>query len=164
MDDGNTKVILEHVRDLIIHIRRVQDNAFELATLLIDNGEHEFARVLLSKVSVHDASKWHGIEWDCLHCGSNVEWEVLSKAIEQHQKINDHHPEYWGGFQNMPEICIAEMVCDWLARSQEFATDLREWIKKTAAVKYEFKKHRAQAKKVKRFVDLLLPVKFVIQK
>ena len=28
----------------------------------------------------------------------------------------------------MPEISVAEMVCDWYARAQEFGTGLRDWI------------------------------------
>lgn len=150
----------DQIDDLAGHIRRVQDNARTLATGLIDQGRSEFARVLLAKASVHDASKWHGIEWQYLHKGPDVDPAGLRAAIEQHQKTNDHHPEYWGGFENMPEICIAEMVCDWLARSQEFATDLREWVKKTAAERYGFHKVPQQAARVDQFIALLLPAKF----
>ncbi len=150
----------EHIDDLAGHIRRVQENARSLASVLIGDGRSEFARVLLAKASVHDASKWHGIEWQFLHQGPDVDPVGLRAAIEQHQKTNDHHPEYWGGFENMPEICIAEMVCDWLARSQEFATDMRDWVKRVAAEKHSFHKSPAQAAKVWAFIEMLLPVKF----
>lgn len=150
----------EHIADLASHIRRVQDNAMTLATALIERGRSEFARVLLAKASVHDASKWHGIEWQYLHRGPDVDSAGLQAAIDQHQKTNDHHPEYWGGFENMPEICIAEMVCDWLARSQEFATGLREWVQKVAAERYDFHGCRENADLVWEFIEMLLPVKF----
>jgi hypothetical protein len=152
--------MIEHVEDLTTHIRRVQDNAMELAKALLKKGQHEFARVLLAKASIHDASKWHGIEWEYLHLGPDVDKDGLKAAITQHQKTNDHHPEYWGGVRNMPRICIAEMVCDWLARSQEFATDLRDWIRTQAVDRYNLDDAVQQTLWIHEFINMLLPAKF----
>src|SRR5450755_1045681 len=82
---------------------------------------------------VHDASKFHGIEWEYLHKTGEVPADRLQLAVEHHRRTNEHHPEYWGGIDNMPEIFVAEMVCDWYARSQEFGTDLRVWIRGQAS-------------------------------
>lgn len=150
----------EHVEDLIGHVRRVQSNAMDLARHFMRNGRAEFARVLLAKVHLHDASKWGGIEWDWMHRGPDAAGKQLELAISQHQKTNDHHPEYWGGLKNMPEICVAEMVCDWLARSQEFATDLRVYIRTQAAERFDFAWAVAQAEWIWKFVGILLPEKF----
>jgi hypothetical protein len=44
-------------------------------------------RLLIARVFVHDATKF--------------------------RETNQHHPEYWGGLHRMPDIAVAEMVCDW---------------------------------------------------
>lgn len=150
----------EHVDDLLAHIGRVQQNVKLLASRMADGGHQEFARVLLANASVHDASKWHGIEWEYMHAGPDVDKALLKKAIEQHQKTNMHHPEFWGGLAKMPAIYVAEMVCDWLARSQEFATDLREWVRKEAPARFGFEAAPEQAETIRHFIDLLLPKKF----
>ncbi len=150
----------QHIDDLARHIQMVQTNARLLAASLIEGGRREFARVLLSKASVHDASKWSGIEWDYLHQGDDVDKVMLKAAITQHQKTNDHHPEFWGGIDAMPEICVAEMVCDWRARSQEFGTDVREFITNTAYEKFGLHKATVQAAWVSGFIQMLLPNKF----
>lgn len=153
----------EHVDDLVTHIRRVQDNARNLAEKLAANGRAEFARVLLAKVAVHDASKWSGIEWEYMHQGPDVDLAMLEKAIKQHQKTNDHHPEFFGGLANMYEIACAEMVCDWLARSQEFASDLRVYVRTQAAERFNFHAAPVQKKWIEATIDLLLPAKFAVR-
>lgn len=67
-----------------------------------------------------------------------------------------HHAEYWHGFHNMPEIYIAELACDWLARSQEFGTDVLEWIENSALKKYEINKESLQYKWLCNYLNLLL--------
>jgi hypothetical protein len=150
----------QHVDDLLAHVDRVRQNARFLAKRLVEAGRSDFARILLARAHVHDASKWHGIEWDQLHMGPDNEGPELEAAIRQHQKTNDHHPEFHGSIGEMPEAAIAEMVADWAARAQEFATDLRDWVKTQAAVRYEFDKHPKKAKQVWAFIDMLLPPKF----
>jgi hypothetical protein len=150
----------QHVDDLDGHIRRVQENAMKLAKHYLGNGRREFARVLLAKANCHDQSKYAGIEWQYMHRGPIVDKAMLTAAIEQHQRTNDHHPEYWGGLKNMPEVCVVEMVCDWLARSQEFATDLREYVKTEACERFDFASATQQVKWIWDTIDILLPQKF----
>ena len=61
----------------------------------------------------------------------------------------------------MPEIAVAEMVCDWYARSQEFGTGLRDWIKNRAVEKFQIDTAGEQYAWVQKFVDLLLQDHFV---
>jgi hypothetical protein len=56
----------------------------------------------------------------------------------------------------MPEISVAEMVCDWYARSQEFGTDLREWIAQTALARFKIEPGSEVHRWVEGFVDLLV--------
>jgi hypothetical protein len=109
----------------------------------------------------HDVSKFFGIEWNYLHAGRDIPFEQLSLAIRQHTETNSHHPEYWGGVDNMPEIAIAEMVCDWYARSQEFGTGLRDWIKQNAIQKFKIDLESDQMNWINKFVNILLEDHFV---
>lgn len=152
----------EHIDDLLTHVRRVQDNGVLLAKRLIKQGRHEFARALLANVAVHDASKWSGIEWDWLHLPpAEMETLKVRVAVRQHQSTNMHHPEYWGHLRNMPEIYVAEMVCDWLARAQEMGTDIREYVIKVCSERFDFAQAAEQKAWIWTFIELLLPPKFV---
>jgi hypothetical protein len=150
----------EHLDDLVRHIERVRENCLLLGKRLIASGRLDFGRLLIARGFVHDASKFHGIEWDYLHVGPDVDPERLELAIEQHRRTNCHHPEFWGGLEHMPEICVAEMVCDWYARAQEFGTDLREWIDTEAAQKYRIDVRGQQYQWIQGFLDVLLRSSF----
>src|SRR5262245_23535192 len=126
----------QHIDDLVRHINLVRDACLLLGKRLMAEGRTDFGRLLIAHGFVHDASKFHGIEWDYLHAGQDVPADELELAIRQHTRTNPHHAEYWGGVENMPEISVAEMVCDWYARSQEFGTDLRVWIREVAVIRY----------------------------
>jgi hypothetical protein len=150
---------LNHLKSVIRHIKLVQDNAELLAERLIEKGEWEFAITLISNSLKHDSSKFHGIEWLDLRAPDKSDpdhKEKLDRAWKQHVATNEHHPEFWGGIKDMPKIYIAEMVCDWKARSTEQGTGLREWIKNQAMEKYELTYQSKQYKWIKEFVDLLL--------
>jgi hypothetical protein len=125
-----------HLENLVRHITLVRDACLLLGKKLIKQGREEFGRILISKGFVHDASKFSGIEWQYLHAGNDVPKDKLALAMQQHCHTNSHHPEYWGSFNEMPEISVYELACDWYARSMEFGTCLRDWIKDTAVKKY----------------------------
>ena len=120
--------------------------------------DEKLAFLLLRNSFTHDRSKLEGIEFPWIHQVEDKEKLIL--AIEHHQQVNPHHPEYWGGVNEMPPVAIAEMVCDWKARSEEFATDLREWIREQALKKYSIPPTGRVAKMIKKFVDLLLDPAF----
>jgi hypothetical protein len=153
--------IEEHLDDLVRHIDLVRQAGLLLAKRLIDQGRVDLGRMLLGNIYVHDASKFAGIEWKFLHTGPDTPKEQMKLAVEQHVETNTHHPECHGGFQNMPELCIAEMVCDWKARSVEFGTSLRDWIKKEAISKYNIDIKSEKYEQMMGFVNLLLKDSFV---
>ena len=145
-----------HIDNLTRHIDLVREACYLLGTRLIKNNQEVIGRELIARGYCHDNSKFSGIEWDYLHQGPNVSKEMLDAAIKEHQSTNDHHPEFWTGIENMPEVALAECVCDWYARSQEFGTSLRDWIDEEAATKYNFTKKCKTYKLIKKFVDILL--------
>jgi hypothetical protein len=151
----------EHLDNLLRHLELVRDATLLLGKRLSAQKKVDFGRLLIARGHVHDASKFHGIEWDYLHAGPDVPPAELKLAIEQHRRTNDHHPEFWGGIDAMPEICVAEMVCDWYARAQEFGTGLRDWIDEEAVVHYHIDRAGLRYGWIQTFVDLLLRPSFL---
>lgn len=156
--------IKEHIDNLVRHIELVRESTLLLGERLINEGRKDFGRLLISKGFIHDASKFHGIEWKYLHAGSDVTNDKLALAVQQHVHTNPHHPEYWGGIENMPEIYVAEMVCDWYARAMEFGTGLREWINEEAIEKFEIDLKGEQYDWIVKYTDILLQNSFVKKK
>jgi hypothetical protein len=119
----------EHLDSVIRHIRLVQDAGMRLAKKLSEK-EQYLATKVLRNCMLHDISKLEkGNEWDWLRSDSKEANQHSFKiALMEHWKANKHHPEYWGGINYMPDECVAEMVCDWYARSCEQGTDFRKWI------------------------------------
>lgn len=143
------------------HIQNVQDAAFLLADRLAEIGEFDLARRLVQRSLCHDSSKFEGIEWDFLDIDASdkdkEQRKNLRLAIHQHQQHNDHHPEYFAsGLDDMSRVQIAEMVCDWKARSDEFGSSLVDWIKEKASERYGFTLRSKAYQKIKFFLDLLL--------
>lgn len=152
---------LEKMDALIRHIRHVQDAAIIIGKKLIKSGEAEFGRCLIANAFVHDQSKFRGIEWDNIAARGCIEGdEQLKLAIANHNRSNPHHPEYWGGISLMPEIYLAEMVCDCYARSVEFGSDIRVWFKEDAIKRYDIPKSGKVWKSLKRYLDMLLDEPF----
>jgi len=149
----------DHIDNLVRHIRLVQDACLLLGTRLIRQGHTTFGRQLIARGFQHDVSKFSGIEWKYLHSGKDVPKHSLKESIEHHQETNDHHPEFWGGISEMSDICVAEMVCDCFARSQEFGTGLRDWFDKIAVKKYKIPKD--DIVRINKYINLLLEDPFV---
>jgi hypothetical protein len=151
----------EHLDNLVRHIDLVREACLLLGKRLMDQGRINFGRLLIARGFQHDVSKFSGIEWDYLHAGRDVPKEQLELAIKQHTRTNSHHPEFHDGVENMGETDCAEMVCDWYARSQEFGTSLRDWIKSNAIDKFKIDLEGEQYKWIMKFVDILLEDHFV---
>lgn len=151
----------EHLDNLVRHIELVREACVLLGKRLMGQGRQEFGRILIARGFEHDVSKFSGIEWDYLHAGSDVPKDELELAIRQHVRTNSHHPEYWGGIENMPEIAVAEMVCDWYARSQEFGTGVRDWVKSNAIERFRIDTDGEQYRWIQLFLAILLENHFV---
>ena len=149
----------KHIQSITRHVDNVRTGAKLLAERMFEQGEISMARLLVQKVLAHDASKFVGVEWEHLRAGNDPS-ETFPMALKQHQLTNDHHPEHWGGVKNMPEICLAEMVCDFYARSIEFGTDLRAYIKDVFMPKHGFTSKTKVYQQIKKFVDLIIEEPF----
>lgn len=146
----------EKLEKVLDHVKHVQENCYKLGFRLIKSGQFELGRNLIANGQIHDNSKFRGIEFDELFYGS----PILASVVKHHSSTNPHHPEYWGEIQNMPELFIAEMVCDCTARSGEFGSDVRQWFITEATEKYRFKMDDAVGQKIIYFLDILLDKPF----
>lgn len=146
---------------LVRHIENVQANCLLMGERLVEKGELDFGRRLIANGFIHDHSKFGGIEWEFLHGDiKETHPEQFELAARQHTHSNFHHPEYWISIHEMPRIFLAEMVCDWAARSQEFGNDLREWTREKASKKFDFTFQSKVYKEIKFFVEMLLDPAF----
>jgi hypothetical protein len=154
----------ERLDKILRHIDNVRDSCILLGERLILRGEAEVGRQLIANGYIHDNSKLYGIEWLYLNDETfENEPEKFRLAHIQHitSPLNKHHPEAWAdGIDEMTRIFRAEMVADWHARSSEFGTDLRDWIKTKAVKKYKMNHSGRTYKEIKELLDMLLERKF----
>lgn len=130
-----------------------------LGMRLIKKGEEDMGRLLIGNGMIHDHSKFLGIEWDSLWPEA-AETGLLAHAIRHHSVTNPHHPEFWGSIHDMPRVYVAEMVCDWKARSNEFGSSLQDWIVNNAMGRYQFSEGDEVYKEIQEFFNLLCEVPF----
>ena len=154
MEDSIAKV-----KAVLEHISNVQRYGYKLGFKLMEMGMVDEGRILISNIQKHDNSKFSGIEFKHLFYGDLL----LKETVMHHQSVNPHHPEYWGNIHNMPDIYVAEMVCDCAARSSEFGTDVRKWFNEEATKKYGFDMMDPVGIKVNKYLNLLLSPAFVTQ-
>ena len=111
---------------------------------------------LLERARVHDASKFGPEEripyvWlteyhRCRRNGEPFEYpdgiaEAVQRAIRHHVTTNRHHPEFHADPNDMSDVDLIEMVCDWTAMAQEFSQDggsARGWADKTVGKRVAF--------------------------
>ena len=126
---------------------------------------------LEERARVHDASKFGPEErmpyiWltefhRCRQSGEPFSYpdgmeERVRAAIEHHVTSNRHHPEFHTDPNDMTDVDLIEMVCDWTAMSQEFGQDggsARGWADKTIGPRLQFNSDRRGF--VYRMIDLL---------
>jgi len=152
----------EKILSIIRHIKKVEDNCNIIAKQYEKEGFLDLALLLIKIGREHDLSKFSKYEFENLN--SEASEHKFKIALEIHRTGNKHHPEYWEKMgetiHQMPSIYIAEMVCDCVARGQEFGTDVRQWFEKEATEKYGFKMDDEVGKEITRCLDLLLSQPF----
>src|SRR5262245_7532106 len=132
------------------HIERV-GRCLALLARVTDYGEE-----LLERAKIHDASKFGPEEripyvWlteyhRCRRNGEPFEYpqgiaERVKRAIQHHVTANRHHPEFHADPNDMTDLDLIEMVCDWTAMAQEFGQDggsARGWADKTIGTRVGF--------------------------
>jgi hypothetical protein len=132
------------------HIERVR----KCLTLLA--GATDYGEELIERAKTHDASKFGDEEripyvWltEYHRCKRNGELfnypegvaDQVEQAIRHHMTTNRHHPEFHADPNEMTDVDLIEMVCDWTAMAQEFGQDrgsARGWADKTIGKRVAF--------------------------
>lgn len=147
---------IEKIQALVRHIENVKENCHRLGMKLTEQENNfELGKRLIANSYLHDNSKFFSIEWQHL-TNTDKDDEMLDVVIGVHNTQNFHHPECWNGIKEMPEVFLAELCCDWFARSNELGKDLKEWIDTTATKRWKFTKRDKVYKKIMYFVNLLI--------
>lgn len=159
-DKQKAETLMGKIRAIARHRRNVEDNCLLLGERLIYAGEFELGKQVIANGGVHDVSKYSGIEFEFMAPGTPTEEETaklkLKIAIQQHNTTNKHHPEAWsGGIKDMPDVYLAELVCDCKARSEEQASDFREWIDTVATKKWNFTAEDEVYQKIMKYINIL---------
>lgn len=151
---------VRHLHNVLRHINRVREDTYLLGTRLIEGGETQLGIDLIGLGLIHDASKIHNqLEFRHLRDDQTGTPEFKA-ALLSHVSTNLHHPEAWNGIEEMPRVYVAEMVCDWKARSSEFGSDVMEWVKKRATGRFGFSTSGKVYKEIKEFFGILLDKPF----
>lgn len=157
--------MLVKIRSIARHVRNVEDNCLLLGESLILKGHLELGKQLIANGYVHDASKFFGIEFEFMSPTQPTKEDEaklkLKLAIHHHNSTNLHHPEAWPtGIRGMPDVYLAEFCCDIKSRSEEFGTNLREWIDDEATKRFGFTKEDEVYGKIMNYVDILCQTPF----
>lgn len=148
--DIKTEQIIKMIDDTVLHKKLVLEKCQLLAKHLILNGDVETGIMLLRRGAVHDNSKFSGKEFrqlasiitertkKCFTDASTVMTDKEKEAIELHWSNNRHHPEYYSNLKDMTKIDILEMVCDWAARSEQYGTNLIEFVAERQRNRFNF--------------------------
>jgi hypothetical protein len=138
------------------HIERVR----RCLTLLANVTDHRDE--LLARAKVHDASKFGPEEripyvWltefhRCRRSGEPFEYpagvaDAVRQAIRHHVTTNRHHAEFHVDPNDMSDVDLIEMVCDWTAMAQEFGQDggsARGWADRTVGTRVAFDEEKRQ--------------------
>jgi hypothetical protein len=114
------------------HIDRVRRCLAVMATVT------RYADELNERALIHDASKYGPNEripyiWltefhRCRCAGEPFTYpdgmeDRVRAAIDHHVTTNRHHPDFHSDPNDMTDVDMIEMVCDWTAMSQEFGQD-----------------------------------------
>lgn len=158
MTDSDIELYDKRRTGIIRHIDQVCQYCVKLGERLIEKGEFELGHNLIANGYCHDQSKFRGAEWLFLNDETKESNPVIfAAALKQHISTNKHHPEAWiGGVHDMDRLHLAEMVCDWAARSSEFGTDVRTFFKDKASRKYDMCAQSKPYREIKGLLDILL--------
>jgi hypothetical protein len=138
------------------HIERVRRCLTLLAEVTDHGGE------LIERARTHDASKFGPEEripyvWlteyhRCRRTGEPFAYpegmaERVKRAIHHHVRSNRHHPEFHADPNDMTDVDLIEMVCDWTAMAQEFGEaggSARSWADKVIGERVMFNEERSR--------------------
>lgn len=156
--------LIEMSEDTIIHKKLVLDNCLLVGKYLIGRGDVDLGVKLMRRGCEHDNSKFNCEEFKRLasilksrKCFKDANSKLSMhevEAIECHWRNNRHHPEYYKNIEDMGELDILEMVCDWYARSKQYGTDFLEFVEVRQKNRFGFSK--GMFERIKGYCELIV--------
>ena len=138
-------------QDTFIHKEYVMTVCTKFSKYLQDQGLQDDADELMKRAIVHDNSKI--LNKDEFRALTNIVYDRSSlksansqlsmfrqDSIELHWRHNSHHPEHYDNYDNMSHIDRLEMVCDWMARSLQYGSNLIEFVEIRQNERFHFSK------------------------
>ena len=132
-------LIYEQIEETFVHKALVNKSCLKLSKYLHKTGRDDLAIELCRRAVIHDNSKLDDNELGPFAKldheknslkDPNINLDDKTKnIIEVHWHKNRHHPEYFPDINDMEEIDLLEMCCDWHARSIQYKTNLLEFVK-----------------------------------
>jgi len=139
---------LIQLTDICEHKILLFETCYNLSKKLMESGQDELALNLLKRGFLHDMSKlnddeFYGMAAFAKDKGAlkDPKQKVTSdkqQAINLHWNRNEHHPEYWTDINQMEDLDIMELTCDWYARSSQFGTDMLDFLKQRQEDRFHF--------------------------
>lgn len=136
------------INDLIEHKKYVLESCKRMSKYLFKHGQPQLAKDLLRRAFVHDDSKLDDDEMEKFlelkikdnpfKNANSLLNDYEKERISVHWKKNRHHPEYFDNVEDMEELDILEMVCDWFARSMQYNTDIIEFAMTRQKNRFKF--------------------------
>ena len=136
-------------QDTFIHKGYVLSVCTKFSEYLKQQGLGEDAAELIQRASAHDNSKI--LNKDEFRTLTNIVNDKSSltnansqlsffkqDSLELHWKHNSHHPEHFDNYDEMSKIDRLEMVCDWMARSLQYKSDLIDFVTTRQKERFRF--------------------------
>lgn len=145
---GNKDSFNFQVIDFILHKKYILESGMILVKHLLEEHKDDEALHLIKRLAEHDNSKLNEDEFELLcniplntksFTNANEEMnDCLKKSISLHWKNNRHHPEHFKDVNQMTDLDIMEMCCDWHARSIQYKTDFISFVKTRQETRFHF--------------------------
>ncbi len=130
--------IYAQLEETFIHKDLVNKSCLKISKYLHSIGKDDLAIEICRRAVIHDNTKLDDNELNAFSTLSAKKEalkdpnicpdEQTKEVIEIHWVKNRHHPEYFPDKNDMTELDIIEMCCDWHARSVQYKTDLLNFV------------------------------------
>lgn len=149
----DTDKLIAMAHDNVLHKQIVLQNCLLMSDYFMRNDKASLGISILRRGAFHDNSKFDADEFASLSRILTDDRQGFrdatvqltpeqSKAIESHWSKNTHHPEYYEDHNDMSELDIIEMVCDWYARSKQYGTEFIPFIVERQKNRFKFSKEK----------------------
>jgi hypothetical protein len=148
MINSNNNRVKHHIVDTLKHKQFFAASCLKMIDYLYACERFDDALELAKRCSLHDHTKFEDdeikqfIQLPIEEYNKNTSKAPLTdeqkRLIEMHWKRNRHHPEFFSDPNNMSDIDIMEMVCDWFSRSLQYGDDFMYYATVVARNRFAF--------------------------